>query len=419
MLTTSARYLSPLALAVLLAVPVQASAQSTSGIRIGDVEFDASLTLDGIFARRYSGKESEPAGFAHGHDEDHDHGHGHALENGFNAGYSEIALRARTDLFDAVLTLGFDDEDIEVEEAYLASRALPAGLRLKAGKFLSDIGYINSRHAHDWSFIERPLVNQYLFGDHGLLDRGVQLSYTAPTSNYLSLGLELLQGEGEGLDRYDSGAQSKRKSGPRLVVAHAKYGPQLGDSHALQLGVSGGVSRQHARVDDHGHHNHYIEGDAWFAGTDLMYRYDAGRPGAQGNWRVGGEYYYTERDVGAGGSNRANWASFTEKQDGAYLEAVYGFAPRWEAGVRAEALGLTNRVVHFHPRELGKEDTSYRYSAQITMRPRETLFLRAQLTREDFAGEHDHGHGGHGHGDSWIFMLQLNALFGSHPAHRF
>ncbi|HAY10333.1 MAG TPA: TonB-dependent receptor, partial [Thauera sp.] len=121
-----------------------------------------------------------------------------------------------------------------------------------------------------------------------------------------------------------------------------------------------------------------------------------------------------------GGGNRARWLNYTEKQDGAYIEAVYGFAPRWEAGVRAEALGLNNKVVKFHPRALGEEDSSYRYSAQVTWRARETVFVRAQLTREDFAGQRAHGsEAAVAQDGSWMFMLQLNALFGSHPAHRF
>lgn len=422
-------------LVVSLAIVPPVSAQSSTSV--GGLEIDASLTLEVIYANRLSGEEGVPAGFGHahadhGHGHDHDHGHehghggdgghghSHALEDGFNAGHSEIALYARNDLLEGVAIIGFDDQDVEVEEMYLATRALPAGLRIKAGKFLSDIGYANRRHPHDWSFVERPLVNQYLFGDHGLLDTGVQVTLTPATSNYLNFGVELLQGDGEGIDRYDEGALSSRDSGPRLITAFAKFGPDLGDSHALLAGLSAGVASQYARVDSHGAHNHYIEGDAWFAGVDLMYRYDAGRAYGLGNWRVGGEYYYTERDVEAGGSNRARWLSFTERQDGAYVEAVYGFAPRWETGLRAEALGWNNDIVKFHPRALGAEDASYRYAAQVTWRPRETIFLRGQVTHEDYAGVRAHGgESGIDQHDSWMFMLQLNALFGSHPAHRF
>lgn len=414
---------------LMLSASLAASAFAQSSTSVGGVDIDASLTIDVIYANRFSGHEGAPAGFGHdhghthGHTHDHghdDHDHSHALEDGFNLGHSEIALHARNDLLEGVAIIAFDDQDIELEELYLVTRALPAGLRLKAGKFLSDIGYVNSRHPHDWSFVERPLVNQYLLGDHGLLDTGIQLSYTPATATYWNLGIELFQGDGEGIDRFDAGALSSRDSGPRLLTGFVKLGPDLGDSHAILGGVSGAVASQYARVDAHGQHHHYVEGDAWLVGADLMYRYDAGRIYGQGNWRVGGEYYYTQRDVKAGGSNRARWISLTERQDGAYLEAVYGFAPRWETGLRAEALGWSNEVVKFHPRASGREDASYRYAAQVTWRPRETIFLRGQVTLEDYAGVRAHGaESGFDQHDSWMFMLQFNALFGRHPAHRF
>lgn len=399
--------------AMQVAPPAHAQSASIAGI-----DFDVSLTLDGFLHKRSPREPGEPAGFGHGHD-DHDHahhhGHSHALENGFNAGHSEIALRARSDLLDGMLMIGFDDEDVAVEEAYLVTRALPAGLRLKAGKFLSDIGYMNSRHSHDWDFVERPLVNQHLFGDHGLQETGVQLSVTPATRHYTHFGVELLQGNGEGLNRFDAGRYGRTRSGPRVITAFAKFGPELGPQDALQLGVSGGGARQYARVDDHGDHRHSLDGDAWFVGVDAMYRHESGQAYGVGNWRVGGEYYYTRREVDARAWSPAQgWrrspGSYSESQDGFYLEAVYGIAPRWQVGARAEALGLSNRVVAFHPTAAVSEDTSWRYALQATWRPRETVFLRGQLTHEDFAGADKRG---------WAFTLQLNALFGSHPAHRF
>ena len=395
------------------------------------IEFDVSLTLEGIFHKRFDGREREPAGFGHDHDDDHghhhDHDHDHSLKNGFNAGHSELGLRARTDWLDAWVMVGFDDKHVDIEEAYLATRALPAGLRLKAGKFLSDIGYINNRHPHDWDFVQRPLVNEYLIGHHGLLDKGVQLSITPPTAHYTHFGVELLRGSGEGPDRYDRGGYFRKKAMPRLITAYAKYGPELGNNHALQLGASVAHARQYTRVDDHGDHKHSVEGDSWLFGLDAVYRYEAGRAYGQGDWRIGGEYYVVRRDLRARGYSRTqgwrvNPARFRERQDGFYLEAVYGFAPRWQVGARAEAIGLNNRIVKFHPTTVGGEDASWRYSLQTTWRPRETVFVRGQLNHERFAAARAHGHG-HG-GDarrkgSWSFMLQLNALFGSHPAHRF
>jgi len=35
--------------------------------------------------------------------------------------------------------------------------------------------------------------------------------------------------------------------------------------------------------------------------------------------------------------------SLKEDQDGIYLQTIYGFAPRWRAGLRGEITGLTNK----------------------------------------------------------------------------
>lgn len=382
----------------------EAHATAESGLAIA-----TSLTLEGLYYNRFSGDESSPAGFGvggheHGHGEAHG-GHDHGFDDGFSLGHSEVALHGETALFEGQATISLSEEDISLEEAFLATRALPGGLRLKAGKFLSDIGYINSRHPHAWDFVERPLVNEYLFGDHGLLESGVQLTYSPNVRTVF--GTELFQGGDEGLSRYDEGGFEERDSGPRVATLFAKHRPIMTDEHALELGLSTGWNRQYASVDDHGDHAHSLEGDNWFAGVDGRYHYHAGRPGGQGDWQVGSEYFYTARDVTEYVEHHHGWEArddYNERQDGAYLEVIYGVAPRWEAGIRAEALGLTNKVVGSHPTSQVSEDTSYRYSGQATWHVHEDVFIRAQLSREEFAGQEN----------SWVGMVQVNATFGHH-----
>nr|WP_043740780.1 hypothetical protein [Thioalkalivibrio nitratireducens] len=396
------------------------------------LDISVSLILEGIYYQRLSEGNEEPAGFGHdhGHGHGHHHGHDHGLDEGFNLGHSELAVEARMgDWLEGALMLGFDDKNVEVEEAYLRTLSLPAGLQLKGGKFLSDIGYINSHHNHDWDFVDRPLFSEFLFGHHGLQDVGVQLSFVPATPWYTRLGVEAFQGdEDEGIARFDDGIPVDRESGPRLFTAFAKTGPDLGADHALQLGASAGFLRDHGRLEDHGAHGHAVVGDGWFAGVDAVYRHYAGRSYGHGDWRVGGEYFLVSRNVdeylqGHGGWTRRG--NYTERQDGLYLQAVYGFLPRWEAGLRAEALGLTNRVVDFHPTRLESLDASYRSAAQVTFRPVEPLFLRAQIHYDDFAHHghdhgHDHDHQGHGGSGSGLgFLFQINVALGAHGAHRF
>lgn len=393
---------------------------SGTGLSLAEPEFSAALTVEGIYHNRFSGNEYAPAGFGHGHDEhshdehSHDehghdeHGHEHGLDDGFNLGHSELMLQGQTSLLEGQAVVALSEDDISLEEAFIATRALPYGLRLKAGKFLSDIGYVNSRHPHAWDFIERPLVNEHLFGHHGLQDTGVQLTW-APGDQWV-VGGELLQGQDEGLTRLDESGREARVSGPRLGTLFVKYRPALGESRHLELGASAGTNRQYVRVDDHGDHAHSAEGDNWFAGLDARFHHAAGRTAGHGDWQLGAEYFYTERDLQEQVQHHDHWHThdaFTERQDGAYVEAVYGIAPRWELGLRSEALGLTNEVMGSHPSRMTSLDPSWRQSGQATWHLRDNIFLRTQVSHEDFA-EQD---------DSWVAMLQFNATFGQHTGH--
>ncbi|WP_019625878.1 hypothetical protein [Thioalkalivibrio sp. ALJT] len=425
--------------ALTLAAPGAAAAQWAAPGDDSAWDLDISLILEGVYFNELSEGISDPAGFDdghdHGHSHGHDHGHDHGFDDGFNLGHSELVFEANLgDLFDGVVMIGFDEDHLEVEEAYLVTRGLPAGFQVKAGRFLSDIGYINSRHVHDWDFVDRPLVNEFLFGDHGLQETGVQATWVAPTETYTQLGIELLQGDNSFIPYEGAGGSHSRDgdtihssfsdvSGPRLITAFAKFGPDLGPDHAAQFGISGGYADTWQQQTEHGSGLEEWDGDAWFAGIDAVYKYSSGRAYGHGDWRLQGEYFYREVDLDyqrrqfdTNHERHGITGSGTSKQDGLYIQGVYGFAPRWEAGLRAEALGLTNRgrierdgldttVPSF--------GTSYRHSAQVTFRPVEPVFLRAQLSQNDFIDDH-------GHRDRGLeFLLQLNVALGAHGAHRF
>ena len=387
-------------------------------LKTNAVALDFGLTLEGIYKNRTSGDEdASPAGFGgHGHEEEHDHdhsdeeehGHDHALEDGFNTGHSELSISAQTQNLQGMALISLNEDDVSLEEIYAETRRLPSGLTLRAGKFLSDIGYINSRHPHAWHFVERPLVNEYLFGDHGLLDTGVRLSWKP--SNAVELGTELLQGEDTNLSQFDEGGVEDRESGPRLGTVFAKFSPETTGPNDVMLGVSAGYNSQFVRHEVHDEHDHSFEGDNWFAGVDVRYKRDGNQPGVRGDFEIGGEYFYTRRDVReyvhhhaeAHGRDR-----YDEAKDGAYFEAIYGVGRAVELGARVEALGMTNDVIKTHPTRLGSEETSYRYSGQLTWHVLENTAIRAQLTQEDFA-EADNG---------MIAMLQLTIGFGGHAGH--
>jgi hypothetical protein len=149
------------------------------------------------------------------------------------------------------------------------------------------------------------------------------------------------------------GEMGADKAGPRLMTAYAKFGPDLGDDHALQFGASYAKGRQHQEVHDHRAENPAFQGAwpagrlGWLWGADVVYKFDA--PGAygKGDFTLAAEYLRQRKDleVAFHESNAAavgGQRKFT--QDGFYCRAVYGFAPNWQAGLRYDITGMTNKV---------------------------------------------------------------------------
>jgi len=107
---------------------------------------------------------------------------------GFGSSHSELSLTQDiADIATAQMTLvgewNEEESDLEIEEAYLQSRALPGGLDVRVGRFLADIGYLNTTHSHTDNFSERPLLYRAFLGGH-YFDDGLSVSWLAPTDRY-------------------------------------------------------------------------------------------------------------------------------------------------------------------------------------------------------------------------------------------
>lgn len=104
---------------------------------------------------------------------------------------AELALQAVVDPYaraDVFLTL--DDQGIEVEEAFITTLSLPAGLQARAGTFRSPFGRLNGLHRHVWDFVDTPASFQRLLGGDGLKGPGLDLSWLAPLPWFLELHLD-------------------------------------------------------------------------------------------------------------------------------------------------------------------------------------------------------------------------------------
>ncbi len=99
----------------------------------------------------------------------------------------------------AILTVSTDE--VGMEEAWIRTRKLLPGLSVKAGKFFSDIGYINKQHPHQWDFVDQNLPYAMFF-DGQIDEVGVQVAYLPKTPVYMLIGGEALQGTNPGVANY-------------------------------------------------------------------------------------------------------------------------------------------------------------------------------------------------------------------------
>ena len=277
---------------------------------------------------------------------------------------------------------------------------------------------------------------------------------------YTLLGLEALQGNQEVLgttlsdDDQDLLGLSDTKDGPRLWTAFAKIAPDIGENHALQLGLSYAHNTQHQEAgeneleldgeagreegiadhegndhDDHAEHTHALlqnglEGDADLWGVDVVYKYDADAAYGKGDFKFQAEYLRSIKDMkirsanlideetgeilDSGSALLGSTRKFTT--DGLYAQAVYGFAPKWTAGLRYEVLGLTNKVSGGEGADFGSSD---RWTLDFTWNLSEFSRLRAQYARNDILvlpGERERFD---------AFYLQFLMSLGAHGAHPF
>ena len=262
-------------------------------------------------------------------------------ERSFSLGESELTLSASIDpTFSGRLTAAITSEDsVEVEEALIERQGVFDGATLRAGRFLSSIGYLNSQHAHTWDFFDAPLVYQAFFGGRMQTD-GIQLRWLAPTERFLELGVEAGAGRG-----FPGGESRRNGIGSGALFAH--LGDDIGNSASWRAGVSYVLNRASDRIYDDVDASGAAVTNA-FSGksrtwvVDAVYKWAPGGNATRTNLKLQGEYFRrTERGTlvqdiaSASGGSSDNYRS---TQSGWYLQAIYQFMPQWRAGVRYDRL---------------------------------------------------------------------------------
>jgi hypothetical protein len=327
------------------------------------------------------------------------------VPEGLALGESEINMSANVDdKFTAWLTTPIVIEDgesaIEIEEAWLETLTLPAGLSARFGRFFSGIGYLNDKHAHAWDFADQPLPYQAFLGDQ-YLDDGVQLRWIAPTDVYLELGAEVLRG-----GRYPSAGADNSGFGGKSLFANV--GGDVGAGHSWLAGLSvldaSSIDRPSGGEDD----PLLFTGDTRMAIAEFVWKW-----APNGNWRQRNFVFQTEflwrNEDGLYTLPGALPLSYDNDQRGWYVQAIYQPFPQWRAGTRIDALSMDDPGLLFAGTPLAEgDDDPMRYTVMFDWSNSEFSRLRLQYTR-DLAGVSDDNQWG----------LQYVLSIGAHGAHSF
>ncbi len=379
-----------------------------------------SLILDGHFAELEHDEMTLP-GFQLG-------GEAGLPANGFSLGHSELSLSANVDdrfygLMNAAIVHEEGETSLELEEAYIETLGLGNGFNLKAGRFFSSIGYLNSIHDHAHDFTDRPLTYDALLGGH-LADTGLQLNWVAPTDIYWVIGAEVLAGS-----EYPSGENENNNSGFALFM---KFGGDISASSSWQLGISHYKASFDTREAGGHHHgdgeevadNELMDGNVALTGVDLVYKWAPDGNMKERYFKLQAEYFLRAEKgdssfVEEEGVEEAT-GDYDGKQTGFYIQAVYQFKPFWRVGLRYDQLMADNDIdditltglsedEYLEESGLRDEDDPHQHSIMIDYSPSHFSRIRLQFNQLDTG--HDQ--------DIDMVMLQYTMSLGSHGAHKF
>lgn len=341
---------------------------------------------------------------------------------GFGLGHTELAMSANIDdmfygKLTAVVEMHDGETELGLEEAFIQTLAMPGGFSVRAGRFLSDIGYLNNQHVHTDAFSDRPAAYRAFLGSH-YFDDGVRLSYVAPTDLYWTMGVEAFKGDNmRAADEH--GERDFKNLG--VYTAFTKLGGDVGVNGSWQAGLSY-LRNENGRMtaEDHDHvevqdeHDHDHSHSAQYTGentyvADFVYKW-----APSGNYKyqhltLSGEYFRVTdfKPLEEHDDHDTHGDEGKDYQEGWYLSSVYQLSPHWSAGLR---YGQVDTQLmhddHFDPQKLKETEVSlaWHHSHFSTVR---LQYTNQQGTNFD------------GFEDDNIITLQYVMTLGAHGAHQF
>lgn len=327
----------------------------------------------------------------------------------FNLGESELTMAANIDpMFAGQLTFALSAEnEAEVEEAFVRTRELGGGMNVKAGRFLSSVGYLNGQHAHTWDFVDAPLNYQAFFGGQYKPD-GVQARWLAPLNTFVEIGAEL--GSGRSFPGND-----RNKNGFNATSVFAHVGDDIGDSASWRAGASYLRTGSAGREYEDGGLPNVFDGSSTIWMADAVYKWAPNGNPTRTNVKLQGEYMRRKESGALASGELAD--SYASTQSGWYLQGVYQFMPNWRAGLRYDRLSSGSPFIGLvDSGALGMDAfpalASYkpkRSSVMLDWSPSEFSRLRLQFARDEARP---------GEADNQVFLQYIMSL-GAHAGHTF
>lgn len=373
---------------------------ATSKTQVNDNSFNPEIgvILQGRY-QSFSEGQSELAGFAIG--EEAERG-----KEGLGIDETELNFSASVDdKFRGAATVALHEHDgeteVEIEEAYISTTALPYGLEAKAGRFFSELGYLNAHHSHADDFADRPLPNR-VFLDSNYGDDGAQLSAVLPTTIYSEIGGGMFRGDdfpGGGGEGSDIGAWT----------AYGRVGGDVGARTSWRLGLSTLQAEGGERAGNEG--AVMFDGDSSLYIADARMIYAPSGNNAEQEFILQGEYFYrdengTYEDSDAG----TGTVDYDAHQSGWYAQGVYKFMPQWRVGARYSQLYASDAPAGLAGSALdnGGHDP-WAAAVMVDWTNSEFSRFRAQVNREALADNQQ---------DDQIILQYVMSL-GAHGAHAY
>lgn len=329
---------------------------------------------------------------------------------GFNIQGLELSLASAVDpYFDGQANLVFLVDEhgeslMEIEEMFFLTRALPAGLQIKGGRYYTDFGRLNSTHPHTWWFVDQPIINGRLLSGDGLRSEGARVSWLMPLSWYseIMLGAQNAAGETqisfiandtEPMAGHERAERKVRSVRDMLYSLRWLNGVDINDTTSANAGISA-LNGPNNTGDDR---------TTQMLGADLYLKWQPATS-QRGFPFVAWHSEWAQRRYQAGAGQVL--AEETVVDQGYFTQLAWGFSPGWVSALRFEDAVGDNADISDAARERRQ-----RLSASMTWFPSEFSKIRLQYNYDKTKLIAD--------SEAHSVWLQVEYSVGSHMAHTF